>query len=183
MKGALNRLQIELRNISQGPSIDRAKTSELQGKTREHQANIQKLEAKLAQLNSEASDDATNQLRKKLAALEKKKNRLDEEYQERLGKLSETAKLAFAWRRSRLAVAGRKVYELEQRPKLLDGDRLFARIDQSREKVAKVQAELELHLKALDAFDADAFEKTRYLAYGMGGVVALILLILLLYAR
>lgn len=185
---ALQRAQIELRNLEQG---------KVQGDKAQQQARLQQLQGEIQTLEAQAAEaqralQRTKQsaaqleaqsapLRKKLQTLEDQRQAANDEYEDALGLRSEEAKRAMAWRRSHLAVAGREVYDKETRPKLLDGARLFGRIEQSRAKVDALQSELELHLRALDAYDEDAYKMARYLALGAGGLLALVLLIVLLY--
>jgi len=183
----VQRSQIQIRNLESGkgsvmPGDDPAgQLAQLKSQLAPQQAQANEAAQKLAAVQKEETG-----LKSQMSPLRKKQQKLEEErqasidaYEEAMGERSAEAKRANAWRRSRLAVAGRQVYDQKPRPRLTDGDRLFARIDASRQKVKNIQAELDLHLRALDAFDAEAVGQAKLVLYGAIGVVLLILVILI----
>jgi chromosome segregation ATPase len=188
LQGMIQRLQIEQRNLEQAKGADAAGAAgtdrliEIQSELGKLQISAQQEGAKLAQLQREATAIAAElaPLQRKLTALDDARKQEIQSHEEKLGQHSEESKRAFAWRRSQLAIAGRKVLEFPDRPKLVDADRLYARISSSQEKVEKIGQDLELHLKALDSFDRKAFERARVLGIVAAGVSAVLLLVVLL---
>lgn len=183
----IQRLQIEQRNLEPARSAGaagaagRQRLVELQAELGKLQVTAQQEAAKLAQLKREGEAIANElfPLRRKLASLEDERKREIQSHEEKAGEASEASKRAFAWRRSQLAVAGRKVLQFAERPRLVDAERLYGRIAQSQEKVAKIQQELELHLQALDSFDRTAFERARLVGI-VGAGVAFVALVAVL---
>ena len=187
----VKRVDIELRNIEGAlakgtidPATAEARTIEAQSQrvalereVHARAAEHARTQAEQGRMRSELSPS-----QRKMQALEKERGRLTAEHEERVGAYSAHARLASNWRRSRLAVIGRRLYEMDPRPRLLDGERLFGRIDQSRQKVATVQAELEQYLRAMDAYDEEALTKAKHLLMAASGVVGILLFAALLYS-
>jgi uncharacterized phage infection (PIP) family protein YhgE len=183
---AVQRVQIEQRNIEQG---------KVQGDPHQLQDRHQQLRQELDRLRIQASEsqrtlqqttraverlDAESSARRaQLDSLEAQRQDVVDEYEDTVEHHSEEATQAMSWRRSQLATIGRTVYDDPPRPKLVDGERIFGRIEQSRAKVETIQAELDLRLKALDAYDAARFHQARYFAIGAGALLLLVVILLL----
>ncbi len=191
IEARLKRLEIELRSIEQAEAkggmdgqTALARKAAAEGQKIGLEAEARAAAATLGRARAEANQLKVQlaPLTRKLAALEKEREDLTREHEERVGAHSEHQKRASNWRRSRLAIIGRQVHAMSPRPKLLDAERLFGRIEQSRDRVVKAQRDVELHLAAMDAFDHEATDRAKYVLMGAGGVLAVLLLALLLYS-
>jgi len=169
------RLEIEARNAAATSDLARQRSIEEQRVASAGAVAAKEQEAEQLKYGMDVLAQKTREDELKLNALKTELGQFSAFAAERVGDTGEREKLAAVWRRSRLAVIGRRVYDMEQRPQLLDGDRLLGRIDQSRKKVTEVQQELGPYLEALDAYDRDSVRKALYLAIGCG-VLFLVLL-------
>lgn len=175
----LHRAQIEMRNLDEIVAHG-DRTAEAEGRrpeilvqlaqaekqARDHGAVVARLGDELAALrqNIEA-------VKVRLDEIDQERQKIDGEYEERLGLHSETTRRASTWRRSRLAAIGREVHDRKPPPTLPGGARLFADVEYARNEMAEVEREAELNIRALDAFDRGAVARAKVAMLVAGGIL------------